>query len=110
MSLDVNLYETVPAKVEDVYWANITHNLNSMAEAAGIYQCLWHPKELGIYEAKQLIEPLTKGIELLKSDPERFEKFDAPNGWGTYVQFVPWLDKLLVACREHPSATVSVSI
>jgi hypothetical protein len=28
------------------YQSNITHNLGSMAEAAGIYQALWHPEEI----------------------------------------------------------------
>lgn len=41
--------------VEQLYWANITHNLNSMAGAAGIYQHLWRPEEVGVTKARQLI-------------------------------------------------------
>lgn len=94
---------------EDYYWANITHNLNGMADAAGIYECLWRPEELGIKKAKELIEPLTVGLERLKSDPEHFSKFNAPNGWGTYESFVPWVEKYLHACKEHPDANITVS-
>lgn len=31
---------------DEVYSANITHNLNRMAEAAGIYLALWRPSEM----------------------------------------------------------------
>src|SRR5690242_20071192 len=54
-----------------VFDRNITHNLNAMAGEAGIYKHLWRPEELGITHARQLIEPLRAGLELLRSDPER---------------------------------------
>lgn len=106
MSLDVTLEETKPC---EVYWSNITHNLGNMAKAAGIYMHLWRPDELGITKASELIGPLTEGLALLKSDPEKFKKYDSPNGWGLYENFVPWVEKYLAACIEHPDATVSVS-
>jgi hypothetical protein len=105
VSLDISLSQVVLTEVFD---ANITHNLNDMAYAAGIYSYIWHPEDNGITKAAQLIEPLTKGLELLKSDPDRFGKLNAKNGWGTYAQFVPWVERLLAACREHPDASVSV--
>jgi hypothetical protein len=94
---------------EAVYEANITHNLGEMAEAAGIYGCLWRPEEHGITKAGQLIEPLAAGLAALKADPERFEAHDAPNGWGTYRDFVPWVECYLEACRENPDADVRAS-
>jgi hypothetical protein len=97
------------ATSSEVYSANITHNLSKMADAAGIYECLWRPEEVGITKASQLIEPLTKGLEFLKSDPDRFEKFNSPNGWGLYNNFVPWVERYLEACTEYPDAKVSVS-
>ncbi len=103
MSLDVTL--SVPGMVT-VYDANITHNLGKMASEAGIYQHLWRPEEIGISFAKQLIEPLREGLALLKSDPERFKAFDAPNGWGTYKHFVPFVENYLEACETHPDAKV----
>ena len=90
------------------YSANITHNLGEMAQAAGIYYQVWRPEEVGIKTAAQMIEPLTVGIALLKSDAERFKRLDPSNGWGTYADFVPWLERYLAACIENPNAEVSV--
>jgi hypothetical protein len=98
------------AETDAVYEANITHNLGRMADAVGIYKCLWHPDELGITKASQLIEPLRAGLSLLLSDRDGFEQFNAENGWGTYEQFGPWLERLLQACEKFPDADVRVSI
>ena len=93
----------------EVYSANITHNLTRMADAAGIYEPLWMPDEIGITKAGQLIEPLERGIALLRSDPDRFKAYNPENGWGSYDGFVPWVERYLDACREYPDADVSVS-
>lgn len=106
MSLDVYLTRVQPTEVFD---ANITHNLTQMADAAGIYKCLWRPEEVGIAKAQQLIEPLTQGLERLKADPARFEELNASNGWGKYEDFVPWVERYLAACRKYPDADVRVS-
>jgi hypothetical protein len=95
--------------VNEVYSANITHNLNKMAGEAGIYEALWRPEEIGITKAGQLIEPLEKGLALMESDPGRFKAFNPKNGWGSYDGFVPWVEKYLSACREYPDADVCVS-
>ena len=92
-----------------LYSSNITHNLGNMAEEAGIYKHLWRPEEIGITNAGQLIEPLKVGLDRLKNDKAHYEQFDAPNGWGRYIHFIPWLEKYLKACVENPTATVSVS-
>ena len=105
MSLDVYLTATRPT---DVYSANITHNLNKMAEAAGIYEALWRPEEIGITQAGQLIEPLSIGLEKLKADPMYYSQFNAVNGWGTYENFVQFVEKYLEACQANPDAQVSV--
>lgn len=106
MSLDV--YLTV-VKPTEVYSANITHNLGEMAQEAGIYQHLWRPEELNITKASQLIEPLRAGLALMKSDPERFEAFNATNGWGLYKNFVTWIERYLAACEANPDASVEIS-
>lgn len=124
MSLDVSLVGT-PTEVScccpccshehtrkdtpEFFSANITHNLNGMANEAGIYEALWRPEDIGITKASQLIAPLRAGVDLMKSDPERFSKFNASNGWGTYVGFVPWIERYLQACEENPDANVEVS-
>ena len=106
MSLDVYLTIRKPVAVHN---GNITHNLGAMAKEAGIYQHLWRPEEIGITTAAQLIEPLRVGLELLKSDPDRFRKHNAPNGWGMYEHFVPFVAEYLAACEAHPNASVRVS-
>lgn len=124
MSLDFYLYsppepcqcvcdrcgnEHTTTQSEEFYWSNITHNLNKMAKEAEIYEILWRPDEVPIMYARDIIKPLHAGIELMKTDPERFKLLSAPNGWGTYEQFIPWLEKLLAACEEHPEALVRAS-
>jgi len=106
MSLDVHLIDTITTNVFD---ANITHNLIDMADEAGIYEYLWKPDEIGVKKASDLIEPLTKGLSLMKSDPDRFKKFNAENGWGVYDDFVPWVERYLEACKEYPNAKVEVA-
>lgn len=109
VSLDVWLQVAVDTGGPTLFEANITHNLNKMAEAAGIYNQLWRPEEIGIYEAAYLIKPLEEGLSLLLSNPEYFKTFDAPNKWGVYDDFVPWIERYLDACRKHPAAHVHVS-
>lgn len=106
MSLDVSLYET---RIVSVFDYNITHNLNNMAEKAGIYKHLWRPEELEITQAYSLIEPLKKGLDLLKSEPERFKAFNPENGWGTYEGLVNFVEKYLQACIENPESEINVS-
>lgn len=97
------------AESDCVYHANITHNLGRMAAAAGIYQHLWRPDEIGVEKAVQLIEPLREGLRLMRKEPERFIKLNPENGWGSYQQFVPWIEDYLAACIENPDADISVS-
>lgn len=106
MSLDVYLSAV---RTTTVYSSNITHNLGMMAREAGIYEALWRPEEIGVTKAGQLIPMLSAGLDLLKSDPPRFEKHNSPNGWGLYKHFVPFVEQYLDACRENPDAEVSVS-
>lgn len=113
MSLDVYLIAETCDKCQrgggEVYSANITHNLGVMAEEAGIYKHLWHPEELGITKAKDLIEPVRAGLALMVADPPRFEKHNAKNGWGLYENFVPFVANYLSALEAHPEADVRTS-
>lgn len=139
MSLDVCLTrkkwvsydkgKTHTEEKEEVYWANITHNLNKMASEAGIYEALWRPHRLKVgynipeddhhsewkFEdenttmAQDIIPLLEKGLADLKARPEHFEKFNSPNGWGMYKHFVPFVEKYLEACKEYPDAIIEVS-
>lgn len=124
---------------DKVFTANITHNLNTMAGEAGLYEALWRPvwlvdpeigeridaqAEAGNYHeaggafeleggfrtilARELIDTLDSGLSLLKSDPERFKRFNPENGWGSYEGLVEFVEDYLDACRQYPDAEVSV--
>lgn len=96
-------------EIDEVYSANITHNLNKMASEAGIYEHLWRPDEIGVTKANQLIIPLRDGLALLQTDPERFNKFNPKNGWGNYEGLIEFVRNYLVACEQYPDAEVFVS-
>ena len=117
MSLDIWLTIKKPAceccgrqaEEIEVFEANITHNLTTMAAKAEIYIHVWRPEAIGIKKAGDLIDPLEKGISDMKARPEFYKKFGAPNGWGTYGDFVPWLEEYLQACKNDPEAEIGIS-
>lgn len=114
MSLDFYLYAEVDVGGKEPYTFdmcdfNITHNLNEMADVAGIYGILWRPEENGIEYAGQMIEPLTKAVADMTENPAKYEKCNARNGWGTYEDFLPWVRGVLAACERYPKAKVRAS-
>lgn len=136
MSLDVILYrnylvsyderKTLEPRREELYSANITHNLNKMADEAGLYEALWRPyklkpgydipeddhkaereyEEANPVRAHEIIEIIEKGLADMKARPKHYEKFNSPNGWGLYKDFVPWIERYLEALKEFPEAQV----
>lgn len=106
MSLDI--YLNCPCCNCELYSDNITHNLGKMADAAGIYQYLWRPDELGVEMASELIAPLEIGLAKLIEDPEKYSEYNDPKGWGLYEHFVTFVRGYLDACVKHPKAKVSV--
>jgi len=94
---------------EEVYTANITHNLNTMADHAGIYEELWRPDELGVTLAAELIEPLGMGLVKLEKSPSFYQQFNPKNGWGDYDGLVRFVSKYLAACKKYPQATIRIS-
>ena len=100
---------TIETREGELYSANITHNLTTMADQAGVYQALWRPEEINATKARDLIEPLTKGLELLRNDPDLFKRFNPPNGWGTYEGLVDFVEGYLLACTAFPSAEIEIS-
>lgn len=105
MSLDVALLDGD----EVLFDANITHNLTSMADAAGIYKAVWRPEECGLESAGQVADAISAGVLDMIRRPAHYEQFNPPNGWGSYERFVFWLVEYLVACSRWPNATISVS-
>jgi hypothetical protein len=107
MSLNVTLTAMKPT---EVYTANITHNLNKMAEEVGLYTYLWRPEELGITKAGELIIPLMEGLRELLENKDYLMTLSPQNGWGDYEGLVNFVTKYLVACINNPSADITVSI
>ncbi len=124
MSLDVTLYgESYMKECEcphcdnkhqtktrdELYWRNITHNLSKMADAAGLYEALWRPEEIGAKKAKDIIGKVALGLDILKANPEEFKKYNASNGWGKYENLVEFVESYLNALQEYPYADISIS-
>lgn len=95
--------------MEEYFHANITHNLNNMAGEAGVYEALWSPEEMGWSRASDILPALEKGLNLLRSDPDRFRSFSPKNGWGTYDGLVKFVESYLEACRKYPDSVIRVS-
>jgi hypothetical protein len=115
MSLDFSLIrtgkydDTGEEFVSEVFSANITHNLNKMAMAVDIYVPLWRPEEKGFTKAEDIIEIVETGLAELKANPKKYKEYDSDNGWGLYINFVPWVENVLKACKEYPKAIIDVS-
>jgi len=88
---------------------NVTHNLNKMAEAVGLYKILWYPEEVGITTAFQMIVPLEKAVKELEANPEKYKAYNPPNGWGNYDIFVSFCRSVLNTCRENPDAVIEAA-
>jgi hypothetical protein len=109
----------VSARAEFFSW-NITHNLGEMAEHVKVdgvhgtlmlYTFLWHPEELPFKpSAENLIKNgLFEMLKDLEARPGFFTKFDAPNGWGTYKEFVSFVRYFYEACLKYPNAIARAS-
>jgi hypothetical protein len=103
MSLDIWLTDTVETTVVD---KNITHNLGRMWVEAGIHDVLYNSEGK---TAQSVLPILHKGLRLMIAEPERFKKFDPPNGWGTYKHALPWLSDLINEFEEYPNGIIGVS-
>ena len=112
MSLDVDLMVVQPTSV---YSGNITHNLGTMAKEVvlsnglNLYQVLWRPDESNLLFARNISELLDEGWNILLADPERFQKFDPPNGWGSYEGLCDFVYKYRNACWDNPDAELRIS-
>lgn len=107
MSLNIYLMKTQRVSVCS---ENTTHNHGKMADALGVYTHLWHPEELGLKYAHELIAPLRGAINELETNPEKYRQYDAPNGWGKVEYFIIFLKKVLSGCEETPEAEIEVSV
>lgn len=87
---------------EEVYSQSITHNMTKMAKKAGIFQVLWRQEETGLTKAKDLMKPLEEAIKKMKKKPKMYKGLESPCGYGTYENFLQWMEKLLEVCSRYP--------
>lgn len=112
MSLDVDLMVTQPVSV---YSENITHNLTDMAQhvvlsnGLTLYQILWRPDEHTLKFARDISDMLDEGWNILLADPEKFKKYNPPNGWGSYDGLCNFVYKYRNACWDNPDAELRIS-
>lgn len=92
---------------------NITHNLSSMAEAAGLHAVMWMGLVLRgdaivkVERAADMIPALAAGIATLASDPARFRQEEPANRWGSYEGLLRTAVAVLHRCVMWPDATVT---
>lgn len=79
---------------------NVTYNLGEMwCQAAGRDGRLI---PIDGMSAKQSLDILIPALENLRSDPQRFKKFNPPNGWGDYGGLVHTLEEMIKAVKLNP--------
>ncbi len=87
-------------KRDFVYSGKIEFNLIKTAKKAGFWY-LWGHRESKIIYAVELVQSLTDGLVLLKSN----QKFNLSNK--DYNRLVKFVEEYLQACREYPDAIIS---
>ena len=107
--MSLSLYFLQTREVEEAS-CNITHNLNKMAEALGVYELLWHPEKTPDMKAKNILPEINKAITELTINPEKYKEYEAPNGWGTISGMLRFLQKVRAACEEFPESRLEANI
>jgi hypothetical protein len=109
MSLDFMLcYINDEGDSKVIYDFNITHNLNKMANACGLYECLWYPNENGYTYAGDIVYLLELGLNKLKNNREYYSKFNPLNNWGSYDSFLEFLQEVYDACKSNKKLSIKI--
>lgn len=103
MSLDVYIKNL---QDEDIYTANITHNLGEMASHVPVgdttlYMACWRPEEIGIKTTGELLPLLIEGVHYMIDHRKELLQYNPPNGWGTYEGFMKFLLNYQHACEDN---------
>ena len=113
MSLDIELFYWVDTEQESperhiVWHGNITHNLNVMADKAGIYMEVWRPDEMGVKRAFDIVGALGRAIKDLQSRPAYYRKYNPKNHWGSYQTFLDFIKGYQFSCKKYPNSVIGV--
>lgn len=95
-------------EVEAVFEGEVSADLVPIAKKAGIYQHVWHPDELKISRAKELISPIENAIKDMDADMPAFEALNGDDEFGTAKNLKEFLGIYLDACNTYPKAHVRV--
>lgn len=107
MSLEITLEQNG----EEVFTANITHNCTAMAKKMNIYQALWNPSDESIVSelenAWDLQYFLHKGLQFAKHNTLAVKELENAE-WGTYANFINFVQEVFDACMKYPKAKVFI--
>ena len=101
MSYDIKLYKKTiknKNKIYYDYYGNITYNVCNMLEVAFGKN---HLKKWNNLSCNKFIKDLENGYKDMKKNPEKYKKYNSPNGWGTYESTLNAIEKLYIAIRVH---------
>lgn len=103
MSLD--LYMVIKScehcgHVETTDSLNITYNLAPMWYA--IFDGAKQMCDIDTMSGEEAEPYLKIGLRRLKKKPEKFIALNPANGWGTYEDFVKYIENLIKLCKEYP--------
>lgn len=95
---------------EYLFSANITHNMNKMADAVGLYEYLWDLKEKHPdMKPFELLPKLSRGLAKLDENKQDLLQFEPSNGWGSWDALVGFIAEIIQACVMYPYAEIEVS-
>lgn len=80
-----------------------THNTNQMIRAAGDGSSPYEWDGMAATDLAALLDAI--GNELV-SNPDAYDQYDPPNGWGSRETLLPLLRAIADDCREFPESTV----
>lgn len=107
--MSINIYVRVPMDEpydQELFSTNITHNLTGMWRAAGFYDELYNSEGKTCAE---VVEAIQNGYQDMRDHPEKYRQYSAKNGWGTYEQALPWLEKLIREFERYPKGRIHIS-
>ena len=101
MSYDIALYRKGLKNKKKVYYdydGNITYNVYEMLEVAFGEE---HLKKWNDLSCDKFFKDLEKGyIDMIKN-PEKYRKYNSPNGWGTYETTLESIKELYESIQKY---------
>jgi hypothetical protein len=87
------------------WWMDPTYNLRTIfVEAFGGNGI----RDFDGKTAREILPTLERGVADMKERPDHYRSLEPPSKWGSYDGILPLLCEMLVFCREHPDAMVTV--